>query len=249
MLDYLQGIARNWPPAGASLLLALTVGGLLWLTHNALTRFDDRRVLFSDGNVAYTVQRVALVLAFGVAVLPTLTRTAEDDPWYSLLGQAMELGWVFVALLAVPYLVDLVVLARVDNTAEMLRGNVALGIVEAGFYLAFGWILNGSLTGAAPTLASGLASTVVFGTAGLLVVVAVYWLHELVTPWHLREHLRDGQPAARFEPAGVLTATGSGQPGQRQEGDVVGAVRAGQLTQEPVAQLIGVAGATGRRGR
>jgi len=208
VLDYLQGIARNWPPAGASLLLALVVGGLLWLTHNALTRFDDREVLFRDSNVAYAVQRIALVLAFGIAVLPTITRAGEDHPWYSLGGQAMELAWVFVALLGVRYLVDVVVLVRVDNTAELLRGNVALGVVEAGFYVGFGFILNGSLTGAAPTLGQGIASTVVFGLLGLAVVVGVFWLHEAVTPWHLREHLREGRLAAALEAAGVLAATG-----------------------------------------
>ena len=154
------------------------------------------------------MQRIALVLAFGVAVLPTITRGGDDHPWYSLGGQAMELAWVFVALLGVRYLVDVVVLARVDNTAELLRGNVALGVVEAGFYLGFGFVLNGSLTGAAPTLGQGLASTVVFGLLGLAVVVGVFWLHELVTPWHLRQHLREGRPAAAYEAAGVLAATG-----------------------------------------
>jgi uncharacterized membrane protein YjfL (UPF0719 family) len=208
MLDYLHETARNWPPAGASLLLALAVGGLLWFTHNALTRFDDRQILFHEGNVAYSVQRIALVLAFGVAALPTITRSVEDHRWYSLVGQAMELAWVFVALLLVRYLVDVVVLARVDNTAELLKGNVALGLVEAGFYVGFGFILNGSLTGASQTVAQGLASTVVFGMAGLVVVVAVFWLHEAVTPWHIRNRIRDGQLAAAFEAAGVLASTG-----------------------------------------
>src|SRR4051794_40186988 len=108
MLDYLQAIARNWPPAAASLLLALAVGGLLWFSHNRLTRFDDREVLFRDGNVAYLVQRMALVGAFGVAALPTITRTAQEHRWYGLLDQALELVWVFLALLLVRYLVDVV---------------------------------------------------------------------------------------------------------------------------------------------
>ena len=208
MLDYLQETARNWPPAAASLLLAFVAGGLLWFTHNRLTRFDDREVLFRDGNVAYLVQRMALVLAFGIAVLPTITRTAEDHRWYGLVGQAMELVWVFVALLLVRYLVDVVVLLRVNNTEELLRGNVALGVVEAGFYVGFGFVLNGSLTGASATLAQGIASTVVFGSLGLAVVVAVFWLHEAVTPWHIRNHIREGRLAAAYEAAGVLASVG-----------------------------------------
>ena len=154
------------------------------------------------------MQRIALVLAFGVAALPTITRSAEDHRWFSLTGQAMELGWVFVALLLVRYLVDFVVLARVDNTAAMLEGNVALGVVEAGFYVGFGFVLNGSLTGESATLAQGIASTVVFGLAGLVVVVGVFWLHEAITPWDIRSHVREGRLAAAFEAAGVLASTG-----------------------------------------
>lgn len=208
MLDYLYETARNWPPAAASMLMALLAGALLWVIHNRLTRFDDRQVLFRDGSVAYLVQRVALVLAFGIASLPTITRAAGDHPWYALLGQAMELAWVFVALLLARYLVDVVVLRRVDNTAALLQGNVALGIAEAGFYLGFGFVLNGSLTGVAATLGQGVASTVVFGLAGLAVVVGVFWLHELATPWRLRENLRDGKVTAAYEVAGVLASVG-----------------------------------------
>ena len=78
MLDYLYETARNWPPAAVSLLMALLAGALLWVTHNRLTRFDDRQVLFRDGTVAYLVQRVALVLAgsWGVGDLTDLTDLA-----------------------------------------------------------------------------------------------------------------------------------------------------------------------------
>ena len=208
MGDYLQGTLLNLPPAAASLLLTLLAGGLLWFIHNRLTRFDDHQVLFGDGNVAYLSQRAALVLGFGIAALPTITRTADDPPWSSLTGQAYELVWVVVAFVAVRYVVDFVLLRRTANDAELLRGNVALGVVEAGFYLAFGFILDGSLTGAAPTMALGLASTVVFGFLGLVLVVAVFWLHELVTPWSIRDQIRTGGLTAAFEAAGVLLSVG-----------------------------------------
>jgi len=113
-----------------------------------------------------------------------------------------------LALLLVRYLVDFVVLLRVDNTDALLAGNVAVGVVEAGFYIGFGIILNGSLTGASATLAQGIASTVVFGLLGLTVVVAVFWLHELVTPWHIRNDIRGGKLTAAFEAAGVLVSVG-----------------------------------------
>lgn len=208
MIDYLRATALNWPPAASSLVLALVAGAILWLVHNKLTPFDDREVLFRQSNVGYLVQRSSLALAFAIATYPTLTRTDEDHPWYGLIGQAMELVWVVLALLAVRYIVDFVVLSKADNTGEMLKGNVALGIVEAGFYVGFGFVLNGSLTGGASSLGQGIASTVVFGLLGLAVVVAVFWLHEAVTPWHIRNKVAEGGLTAAFEAAGVLAAMG-----------------------------------------
>jgi uncharacterized membrane protein YjfL (UPF0719 family) len=108
----------------------------------------------------------------------------------------------------VRYLVDFVVLLRVKNTDELVRGNLALGVVEAGFYIGFGFILNGSLTGASATLGEGIASTVVFGSLGLAVMVAVFWLHEAVTPWSIRDGLRAGGLTAAFEAAAVLLSVG-----------------------------------------
>jgi len=207
MLDYLHAMAMSWPAAAVSLLLTLVVGGLLWVTHNALTRFDDRVVLFEQGSVAYLVQRAALVLAFGIASLPTITRGEGDHPWAVLPLQAAQLAWVFVALLGVRYLVDAIVL-RERNTEELLDGNVALGVLEAGFYVGFGFVLNGSLTGSAPTFGLSIASTVVFGLLGLAVVVGVFWLHELVTPWSVRQLVRDRSLTAGFEAGAVLAAVG-----------------------------------------
>lgn len=207
MLDYLYAMAMSWPAAAVSLLLTLAVGGLLWLTHNALTRFDDRVVLFEQGSVAYLVQRSALVLAFGIASLPTITRGEADHPWNTLPLQAAQLAWVFVAILGVRYLVDAVLL-RERNTDVLLAGNTALGVLEAGFYVGFGFVLNGSLTGSAATFGLSLASTVVFGLLGFAVVVGVFWLHEAVTPWSVRQLVRDRSLTAAFEAGGLLAGVG-----------------------------------------
>ncbi len=207
MLDYLYAMAMSWPAAAVSLLLTLAVGAALWITHNALTRFDDRVVLFEQGGVAYLVQRVALVLAFGIASLPSITRGEADHPWSTLPLQAAQLAWVFVALLGARYLVDAVLLHE-RNTEELLAGNTALGVLEAGFYLGFGFVLNGSLTGSAASFGLSLASTVVFGLLGLAVVVGVFWLHEAVTPWSVRRLVRDRSLTAAFEAGGLLAAVG-----------------------------------------
>jgi hypothetical protein len=207
MLNYLQATAANWPPSATSLLLALLAGGVLWFAHNALTKFDDHKILFTEGNVAYSVQRIALILAFGIAAQPALTRTNEDHPWYGLIDQAVKLAWVVIAILAVRYVVDLVIL-KANNDDELLTGNKALAAVEAGFYVGFGFILNGSLTGASPTLGQSIASTVVFGLLGLAVMIGVFWFHEAVTPWSIRTKIAEGKIVAGYEAGAVLASVG-----------------------------------------
>jgi uncharacterized membrane protein YjfL (UPF0719 family) len=69
-------------------------------------------------------------------------------------------------------------------------------------------VLNGSLTGSADTFGLSLASTVVFGLLGLAVVVGVFWLHEAVTPWSVRQLVRDRSLTAAFEAGGLLASVG-----------------------------------------
>jgi uncharacterized membrane protein YjfL (UPF0719 family) len=88
----------------------------------------------------------------------------------------------------------------------MREGNTAVGVVEAGFYLGLGLILNGSLIGSSPDWQTGLASTVVFAVLGLLVVIGVYFLHDLVTRGVVRRGIAAGSLPAAFEIAGILVA-------------------------------------------
>jgi uncharacterized membrane protein YjfL (UPF0719 family) len=217
VLDYLTGTATNWPPAAVSLLLVLIFGSVLWMIHNAITPFDDRKIMFGiepstlvtpAGRVGYLIERCAFLIAFAIAAQPTVTRAEDEHPWWGLVGQAMELTWIVVAMLVMHFLVDFVVLSKVKNTEAVLAGNQAVAVVDAGFFLGFGFILNGSLNGASPTLALGIASTVVFASLGFIAQIGGWWLHEAVTPWHIRNRIAEGGLTAAFEAAGVLVALG-----------------------------------------
>ncbi|HMI09024.1 MAG TPA: DUF350 domain-containing protein [Candidatus Saccharimonadales bacterium] len=133
----------------------------------------------------------------------------------------LEGAWVFAALLLVRPVVDWVVLRKVRNIDELLKGNKAVGAVEAGFYICAGFALNGSLDGQASSVLKSMESTVVFGVLGLLLVVGVFvFIHERITRFQLRKVLRDGGKrynlqdeiaqgnlAAAYEVAGMLIGT------------------------------------------
>jgi uncharacterized membrane protein YjfL (UPF0719 family) len=118
-------------------------------------------------------------------------------------------------------IVDWVVLRRVRNKDELLKGNKAVGVVEAGFYIGFGFNLNGSLDGHASSVPLSIASTVVFGLCGLALVTAVFvFIHKRITRFQLRKVVRDGDKrynlqdeiaqgnlAAAYEVAGMLIGT------------------------------------------
>lgn len=201
----LGAYAANLPATALKIAVVGVFVGLLWHTINALTKFDDGHELFQGNNYAYFVQRMGLCIAQIVGMLHTVTY-AIDDLVSGLLVMLAEGAYVFLALLLIRPVVDWVVLFRIRNLEEIRRGNLAIGIVEAGFYIGFGFLLLGSLQGSSPSFALGLASTVVFAGAGLLLCIAVYLFHELVTPYNLREGIKEGKVTAAVEVAGVLIA-------------------------------------------
>lgn len=189
----------------------------LWLIINRITRLEDRDaagrrldmddhvLLFQQQNRAYLIQRLAIVVAQIIAMTGAIAATPMHAV-ADLLWLAVEGLWILLFLLAARVLVDKVVLPRVDNVAAMREGNTAIGIVEAGFYIGFGLILNGSLSGSAPTIGQGVLASLVFSLLGVALVIGVYWLHEYVTPYHVRSALEEGRVATALELAGVLIA-------------------------------------------
>lgn len=205
MLSTLADYVANWPYAALRLAVVAAFVYLQWLTINRITPFSDTEEIFDKNNYAYLVQRLALLAAQALAMLPTLARPT-DGVVPTLTVMCLEGAYVFVALLAVRPVVDLVLLPRVNNVGALLERNLAVGITEAGFYLGFGAILNGSLTGGADTFGLALASTVVFALLGLALVIAVFFLHELVTPYDLRTGIAEGRVTPALEVAGILVA-------------------------------------------
>jgi uncharacterized membrane protein YjfL (UPF0719 family) len=185
-------------------LVVLFYVGLLWFAMNRITAFDDDVEIFEKKNYAYLLQRVSIVAAQVIAMLAVLpdfdtTRPLESAGW--LLAQGL---WVFVAVILARFVVDLVLLRKVNNTELIRGGNLAMAVVESGFYLGLGFLIKGSLTGAASSYWLLIASTVVFSLLGVAFVVGVFWLHELLTKYDMRGRLREGNLATALEAAGII---------------------------------------------
>jgi hypothetical protein len=127
----------------------------------------------------------------------------SDVGWLALAG-----AWVFVLLLAVHPVVDRMVGQHVHRPDEARSEHLAVSLVRAAFYVAFGFVVNGSLTGSAPDWPTALAATLVFTILGGALLIGGYLLVDLVNPFPVRDGVREGRLTSSFEAAGVLIALG-----------------------------------------
>jgi uncharacterized membrane protein YjfL (UPF0719 family) len=114
---------------------------------------------------------------------------------------------------------DFIMLGNISNDAECIKpftdksgrtvvGNTSVGVVECGMYLATGFILNGAVSGSGGNFAQGIASAVVFFVLGQLALLIFGLLYELITPFNVRQEIKQNNLAAGIGLSGVLVALG-----------------------------------------
>ncbi len=203
--------AQNLSSLGIGVVEVLVFVGYLaglWKVLNLVTRgFDDHREILVRGNWAYLVQRLGITVAQAIGMLSSIGLGAPnrwaDAGWLVIAG-----AWVFVLLLAVHPVVDRAVGRHVERPDEMRADVLAVSMVKAAFFIAFGCVVNGSLTGNAPGVATGLAATLVFTVLGGALLLGGYVLVDLANPFPVRDGVREGRLASSFEATGVLVALG-----------------------------------------
>jgi hypothetical protein len=189
------------------LIVVVGVGGGWWLL-NLLTAFDDHEELWVNTNWGYFAQRIGFVLVQVIGVSSLLGRDLTD--WASLAWVAGGLLWA-TALAAVGFwLSDWMILrTRATRLAELNHIPLSVGLVRLGFFLGLGLIVRATFVGEAPTLATGLLSTLVFTAAGVAALVVAFYLHGLVTRGgDLRTAVVSGGVTQGLESAAVLAAVG-----------------------------------------
>ncbi len=180
----------------------------LWQLLNAMTRsFDDHNEIFVRGNWAYLIQRLGITAAQAIGMFSSIGISApnrwSDVGWLAIAGV-----WVLLLLLAVHPVIDRTVGRHVTPPGEARSDHLAVSVVKAAFYVAFGLVVDGALSGSAPDLFTAVTATLVFTVLGGALLIGGYVLVDLANPFPVREGVREGRLASSFEAAGVLVALG-----------------------------------------
>lgn len=146
------------------LLLLLVVKGFYQLRFARRLegrKFDVDQVLANPNSSAMAVSFAGYCFGQGL-VLVGVTTCADND-----VGRHIGnlFGWTAIGCILMflsQFVNDKLIIRRMDNTEEILKDNLAVGIMEAGLYIATGLVVRATVTGAGYSFAESLAITFTF---------------------------------------------------------------------------------------
>ncbi|MBU0972108.1 MAG: DUF350 domain-containing protein [Proteobacteria bacterium] len=179
--------------------------------------FDDDRHI-DDGNVAVGLRRAGLYLGIAIALSGALSGTSGGffiDLIHLFVDGLIITGFLFSSR----FINDFIMMGHLNNDVECVKqftqpdgrkvtGNTALGMVEASMYIATGFILKGSLAGGGGTFFQSLVSAVLFFILGQIALLVFGFIYELITPFNVREEIKQNNLAAGIGLGGVLISLG-----------------------------------------
>ncbi|MBU1195626.1 MAG: DUF350 domain-containing protein [Proteobacteria bacterium] len=177
---------------------------------------DDDHI--DDGNLAVGLRRAGLYLGIAIALSGVISGISSGffiDLIQLLIDGLIIAGFMFSSR----FINDFIMLGHINNDAECIKtftrkdgsrviGNTAVGTVECGMYIATGFILRGAFSGAGGTFFQGIASAIVFFILGQMALLVFGFLYELITPYNIRNEIKNNNPAAGIGLGGILIALG-----------------------------------------
>lgn len=179
--------------------------------------FDDDRHI-DDGNLAVGLRRAGLYLGIAIGMIGALSGESagfRTDMLYLFVDGVLITGCLFISR----FINDFIMMGNMNNDRECVKvfilgdgrtatGNTALGMVEAGMYIATGFILNGSMSGSGGGFVQSLGSALLFFVLGQVVLLGFGLVYEMISPFDVRDEIKQNNPAAGIGLAGILIALG-----------------------------------------
>ena len=206
---------------GQGLIYVILGVFFIWLVKKVddwRTREFDDDVEIDEGNVAVGLRRAGLYLGIAVALSGAMGGTSKGffpDLFQLMIDGLIITGFMFSSR----FVNDFIMLGKTGNDQECvktiitaegkkIRGNSAVGMVEAGMSVATGFILNGAISGTGGTFIEGIASAALFFILGQAALLVFGFFYELTTPFNVRNEIQNNNLAAGIGLGGTLMALG-----------------------------------------
>ncbi|KAL3918556.1 MAG: hypothetical protein SGPRY_005970 [Prymnesium sp.] len=194
------------------LLLLLVVKGFYQLRFARRLegrKFDVDQVLANPNSSAMAVSFAGYCFGQGL-VLVGVTTCADND-----VGRHIGnlFGWTAIGCILMflsQFVNDKLIIRRMDNTEEILKDNLAVGIMEAGLYIATGLVVRATMTGAGYSFAESLAITFTFWALSQVLITLFSLVYQLITEFNNLELIKSGNPAAGLGAAMTLVSLSLG---------------------------------------
>ena len=170
---------------------------------DALTKFDENKLVIEDGNLAVALRKGAILLGLGLGLSSSLVGPVENL-WQDTAYVALYGVITFLCLFIAGFVNDKFLLIGLNNNQHIEKGNSAVGFFEVGSYLATGLILKESLGGDNASIFNAL----IFFVIGQLVLIIFFKIYEMVTPFNLVDLIEKNNVAAGIAAGAMLTALG-----------------------------------------
>jgi uncharacterized membrane protein YjfL (UPF0719 family) len=164
---------------------------------------DEDREIEENSNLAVGIRRAGMYLGMAIALVGAVCGSGKG--FTADIKALLIDGAVVTALMIIAGIInDRLILIGINNDQAVKNRNVAVGITEAGSFIATGLIMNGSLSGNG----GGVMSTLVFFVLGQIALVACYHVYRAVTPYKIAIEIKNGNTSAGIAVLGVLCSLG-----------------------------------------
>ena len=191
---------------GQYLVFSAVVVLFMWLTkkwRDFATPFNDDHEVEENSNLAVGIRRFGLYIAVAIAMVGAISGSSQGfvNDIKALLIDGI---FVVVLLMVAQWVNDALILRSIKNDDEVLKGNSAVGLAEAGSYVATGFILNGAFSGAG----GGIGSAILFVVLGQVALVIFSLLYEVFTKFNVKKEISEGNASAGLALGGMIAALG-----------------------------------------
>ncbi len=176
-----------------------------WISDQAADdHFDANQEIEKNANLAVGLRRAGLYLGVAIGMYGSVSSGISHGFWNDAQALARD-GVLIVIFTMISRIVnDKVIIPGIDNNTAIKDKNVAVGLTEAGGYIATGLVMYGAASGEG----GPWWSTIVWFALGQVALLMMIRIYEWKTPYEVVNEIQEGNVSAGLMLGGMMVAMG-----------------------------------------